>query len=251
MASNNSVWDNANWWNTSSNAGDAGNKFIDPFNFSGWNKQNTPFTEAQPDRPAYSAAWDPSMAFAPELQSRLNGINLNTAGLDKFRGEAMRNGPSTWANLAQAQNQAQSGISKDKAVTEARSGDRTAEADLASKGGLSSGAEERIARGGAKNLLAVGQDNARQTNLNSMQIGINDEQNRISQLGQLPAMENTAFQDSMQKENSWDTARMADINAASGENQRRNSYNQNVYNQQMQAWAASKQANATENAGKK
>jgi hypothetical protein len=204
-----------------------------------------------PTSPGYGSVWDPSMAFAPELQNRLNGINLDTTGLDKFKSDALRSSPSQWAQLADAQSYAQEAGQKDRAVTQSRAGVNQAEADLASKGGLSAGARERVARGGAKDLLNVGQDTARQGNLNRMQIGVNDEQNRISMLGQLPGMENQVYQDQLQKENMFDTAQQTDEQRAMEENQNRNSYNQNLYNQQMQAWAANRQAQATENSGKK
>jgi hypothetical protein len=204
-----------------------------------------------PQSPGYNATYDPStMAFAPELSQRLANINLNTQGLDQFRQEALRKGPSVWANLANEQQYAQEGAQKDRAVAQSRAGVRTAEADLASKGGLSSGARERIARSGGRDLLAVGQDTARQGNLNRLQIGVNDEQNRISELGMLPGMETSAFNSAMQKEGAWDSARKQDIANSIEENNRRNQYNQNVYGQQMSAWAANRQAQATENAGK-
>lgn len=243
------IWDGATWQDTGGS--NRPNDVLDPFNLFGGRTKDTGPVLGQPDRPGYQTGWDPSQAFSPELAKRLAGINLNTTGLDKFRTEALRSGPSLWASLANNNEYAQEAAQKDRAITQARSGARTAEADLASKGGLSSGARERIARSGGRDLLAVGQDVARTGNLNRMQIGMNDEQNRITQLGMLPGMENTAYQDAMQKENTWDTARKADIDAATQENVRRQGYNTNVYNQQMQAWAANRQAQATENSGKK
>lgn len=205
-----------------------------------------------PNAPGYGASYDPStMSFAPELDARLKGINLDTKGLEKFRSMALRDSPSPWAQMMTAKQYAEEGAAKDRGVTQVRSGVRTAEADLASKGGLSSGARERIARGGAKDLLAVGQDVARSGNLNRMQIGINDEQNKITQLSMLPGMESSAFGDTLKKESMWDQARQQDIQRAVEENNRRNQYNQNVYQQQMNAWAANRQAQATENSGKK
>lgn len=204
-----------------------------------------------PGRPMYIPGWNPGMEFAPELDARLGKINLNTTGLDKFRGEATRSGPSFWASLMTNKSLAEEAAAKDRAVSQSRAGVRTAEADLASKGGLSSGARERIARSGARDLLAVGQDVARQGNLNRMQIGVNDEQNRIQQLSMLPGMESSAYNDALKKESMWDAARKSDIDAAVQENARRQQYNNMVYQEQMRAWAANRQAQATENSGKK
>jgi len=204
-----------------------------------------------PNRPGYIPGWNPGLQFAPELDARLGKINLNTTGLDKFRGEATRSGPSFWASLMTNKSLAEEAQAKDRAVSQSRAGVRTAEADLASKGGLSSGARERIARSGARDLLAVGQDVARQGNLNRMQIGVNDEQNRIQQLSMLPGMESSAYNDALKKESMWDAARKSDIDAAVQENARRQQYNNMVYQEQMRAWAANRQAQATENSGKK
>jgi len=205
-----------------------------------------------PSAPGYQAGFDPnSMSMAPAVEARLAALNMDMRGVEKFRGEALRNRPSAWAGLMQNRQFAEEAGARDRARAESRSAVRQGEADLASKGGLSSGARERLARRGASDLLAVGQDVSRQGNLNRMQIGIQDETNRIQNLSQLPGIENMVFQTGMQKENVWNNARDKDIARITAENQNRNQYNQNLYNQQMQAWAAQQQAAATENAGKK
>lgn len=140
---------------------------------------------------------------------------------------------------------------RERAKREAKGTRAEAEAQLALRGGLSAGARERLESSGARNLLAMSQDVSRQGNLNRMQIGINDEQNRIAQLGQLPGMEALALQSNLQREGMYTQARQTDINRAIAENQNRNAYNQSLYQQQMQAWAAQRQARATERAGKK
>ena len=205
-----------------------------------------------PSSPGYTTVFDPdTMSMADQIQSRLNGINLNTQGLDAFRQQALRKGPSTWANLMNQKQYAEEGDQREQAKNEAASSQAQAEADLAMHGGLSSGARERLATSGARNLLSMSQDVGRQGSLNRMQIGINDEQNRISQLGMLPGMEVQALQPDLQKEQMWEQAKQTDLQRVQAENDRRNQWNQNLYNQQMQSWAANRQAQATENAGKK
>jgi hypothetical protein len=115
---------------------------------------------------------------------------------------------------------------------------------LASQGGLSSGARERAAEGGANNFMNMSQNINQQRASNDMQIGVNDEQNKIQELGQLPGMENQKVQ-GLQAVNAADTANQI------AENQSLNSYNQNLYNQQMSAWGANQQANAIAASGKK
>ncbi len=225
---------------------------FDPFNFTGWGEKVTPQYEAQPTQPGYQQVYDPlSMAFAPEVQKRLDALALDTRGLEAFRNEALRRGPSSWAKLSTRKQFAEEADARDRAKQEARSSQAQAEADLAMRGGLSGGARERLTAGGARNLLAMSQDVGRQGGLNRMQIGINDEQNRISQLGMLPGMENSNLQAQLQKENLWENARQSDLQRTQAENERRNQWNQMLYQQQMQAWASNRQAQATENAGKK
>ncbi len=205
-----------------------------------------------PNQPGYQPVYDPTtMSFAPEVQQRLDALALNTSGLDAFRQQALRKGPSTWASLATQKQYAEEAAARDRAKQEARSSQAQAEADLAMRGGLSSGARERLTSSGARNLLSMSQDVGRQGNLNRLQIGMNDEQNRIAQLSQLPGMENANLQAQLQKEQLWENAKQSDLQRVQSENDRRNEWNQMLYQQQMQAWAANRQAQATENSGKK
>lgn len=193
-----------------------------------------------PTRPDYVSTYDPlSMSLSDYYQK-----NYNPAGMNAFRQEALRKGPSSWATLARQQQNALESNSRERAAKEARSQEAQAMDTLASHGGLTSGARERAALEGSKNYLAMSQDLARQGNLNDLQIGVNDEQNRIQQLGMLPGMD-------IEQANTFAKAKQADIQNAVAENERRNAYNQNIYNQQMGAWAANRQAIATERSGKK
>lgn len=210
------------------------------------------FPKNPPPAPGYMAGFDPAtMSLTPEMMARIGGLRMDTRGLEAFRNLALRGGPSAAARIMERKSFAEEADARERAKREARGTAAEARTELAMRGGLSSGARERIATGGARNLLAMSQDTGRQGNLNRMQIGINDEQQRISQLSMLPGMEQGLFNSLLQKENLWARARESDIARAMQENQNRNSYNQNLYAQQMQAWAAQRQAEATENAGKK
>ncbi len=205
-----------------------------------------------PGAPSYSPGFDPNtMSMAGDVNDRLNKIVADPRALNKFRGEALRMNPSSWARLQYDKQFADESNMKDRARGESAAATAGAESQLAARGGLSSGARERIARKGASDTLAMTQDVGRTGNMNRMQIDINDEQNRIQQLSQLPGMENNLFQQNMQKENLWEQARRSDIGNVTAENARRQSFNQNLYQQQMSAWAAQQQARATENSGKK
>lgn len=181
--------------------------------------------------PAYVPLFDPNA---------INSIPVDLSGINAYRQEAMRTGPSGWASLSKISNAEQEANQNEQAQQAASGQTAAAENQIASSGGLSSGARERAAEGGATNFLNMSQNLERQGNLNDLQVGINDEQNRISQLGALPGLESQAIQPLFQK-----------ANMTSQNNQALNSYNMNTWNQQNAATAANEQANATEAAGKK
>ncbi len=147
-------------------------------------------------------------------------------GYDLFKNEAMRKGPSGWLGLAKRQGEVLSRNEREKASV--MNAGRTAENldALAAKGGLSSGARERAITGGTHDLAMMNQDITRQNQVNDMQLGITDAENKYKMISMLPGME-------------------ADRIKA------QNDYNMDLYKSQMQAWAAKEQAKATSKSGKK
>lgn len=207
---------------------------------------------AAPQTPGYNPIYDPlSMSITPELQQQLQGINLNTEGLDAFRQQALRKGPSSWAQLAQQDQLAQASNAREQGAKQTNAQTAQADDNLAATGGLSSGARERTAQEGAKNYMAMSQDLTRQSNLNDMQIGMNDEQNRIQQLGMLPGMEVQSLQPELQKASMWEGAKANDVSNQMQALQSTNDWNKYLYGQQMSGWAAQQQGYATEHSGKK
>ncbi len=239
--------------------GGKANQLFDPFNFTGWEGKKpltgpTALQTLNEYQSPFQTVYDPNtMNLTPEVQKYLDTINTQPLAdsVDQFRQMALRKGPSQWATLAGKQQQALESGARERGANEVAGQTAQAQADLASHGGLSSGAKERAAEGGAKNYMAMSQDLARQGNLNQMQIGINDEQNKIQQMGMLPGMENQALQPLFQKEGIWGNAANQNIQNTMNENQYLNQWNQNLSSQRMQAAAADRQAQATQNAGKK
>src|SRR5882724_3452674 len=169
------------------------------------------------------------------LQNSLNAIPVDMTAIQAYRNEALRKGPSAWANLSKVSSSAQQANQREAALRESNSQTAGEMDKLASSGGLSSGARERAAEGGAKNYMNMSQDLTRQGNLNDLQIGINDETNRVQELGALPGMENQSIQPLFQKSKIITDAQQTENGAV-------NAYNQNLYNQQMSAWASNQQA---------
>ena len=160
--------------------------------------------------------------------------------LNMYAQQAERTGPSTWAQMSDAQQNQLAANANDQATARGNSATADTEARLAQSGGLSSGARERAAEGGQKDTTAAIQNNQKQNSMNQMQVGVNDESNRISQLGQLPGMELQSLQPfEMDVNNTMNAANSA------------NTYNANQQQMYNQAVAAKQQSDATENSGKK
>lgn len=194
-----------------------------------------------PKTPGFNPIYDPnSMSMLPGYQDY---IKKNSGGYDAFRAMALRNGPSNWANLAATQQDMQGMDQRNKAAQETNAATAGAQDQLAMRGGLTSGARERAVEAGANNLTGSQQGIDRQTGQNKLQIGMNDEQNRMSELGQLPGMESS-------RAGQWEGVRAGDNANLMAENQAKNQYSQNLYGQQMTAWAAGQQAQATSHSGK-
>lgn len=208
--------------------------------------------DGRPNAPDYKPSYDRlSMGMQPGLDAQLAALNTDRRGINKYREEALRSGPSTWAQLASAQQDELARQARGQAVAENMGQMAGARSQLAMRGGINSGARERIATSGMRNAMDASQNALRQANANKMQIGINDEQNRMNQLQALPGMENTAVQPDLDRIKLWGQGRQFDVQNQIGETDKENLFNMNRYQQQMQAWAANKQANATENSGKK
>lgn len=225
---------------TSSGRGVGGN-IIDPFGI--WDSSQSGYNagdmSGMPQAPGFVQAYDPAtMSLTDYLQGK-----YDSSGLDAYKQQAMRTGPSAWANMATQDQAALANQSLEHGASQNNAQTAQAVDNLAARGGLSSGARERAGQEGAKNFMAMSQDTARQKNLNTMQIGMNDEQNRIQQLSALPGME-------QQQAQMWEGAKQQDVANTMNANNAANAYNQNLYNQQMSAWGAGKQADATAAAGK-
>lgn len=213
-----------------------------PFSVATWGLVNPVTNNAQPYAPPYQPPAFNPLFNMQALQDSLNNIPTDMTGINAYRSQALRSGPSTWASLQKTSNAAQLANQKEKAVQSGAAQTAGADAQLASNGGLSSGARERVAEGGAKNAMDVSQNLQREANINDLQTGINDETNRIQQLGALPGLENQATQPLFQK---------AQIltNANAQENEAANQYNQSLYQTNMAGYGANQSANATASAG--
>lgn len=213
----------------------------------------------RPDRPGvptYATTYDPlSMSTLPGVEKRLGQLNFDTRGIEAFRNEALRKTPSKWSRLANQQQYVEEMGARERAKEEAASGIAQAEGQLAMRGGLTSGARERLAQQGMGNMLRMSQEVGRQGTLNRLNIGMQDEQQRLSNLKTLPGMEGQLFGANFQKEGLYNAAQQTDLQRQIEENARKNAYEMQKYQEQMKAydsdmraWGAEKTAQAQENA---
>lgn len=176
-----------------------------------------------------------------DLAGQFNGPN---APMDKFAGESLRNGPSSGTQFALQQNTLGANSGRDQARRMASGMGKNAAAGLAMHGGLDSGAAERV----GKYSTDVGMEAAQGADANASQnragLLLADENARTGNLAQAGNMLEGLNMNRYQMK-AGDTARRQ------AELDRRNAYNMNYYNQQMGAWGAGKQADATAKSGKK
>lgn len=142
-----------------------------------------------------------------------------------------------WVQMMQQVNKIQTGNQLDSAAKQNNAGTKSAWSGLAARGGLSSGARERVARAGANDLMTTRQGVQNQGNLNSLGILT---QGTDKQLG-LDA-QNRQYKTGIDEVN---------LQSLLADKQLKGQYDMNKYNTQMQAWAANNQATATEHSGKK
>jgi hypothetical protein len=157
--------------------------------------------QALGEYPAYSSTFDPSTM-------------------------SLANQVSGWVPLARQMQQMKRSDMVGKGAAEAGAAAAKARTDLASHGGLTGGARERVAENSQNDYMNMMQGAAHDTAQNELQIGVQDAQNIAN-------------------------AKNSDITNAMKENDAKNNYNMNLYQTKMQAIAADRQAQATENSGKK
>jgi hypothetical protein len=204
-----------------------------------------------PDAPAYVPGYNAGTeALTPEMEARLKAIRMDTRGLDKYRNESLREGPSTWARLASEQSRAEEAINRERLQKGAIGQARSNVAGLQMRGGATSGARERAMQSGGRDYLDVTQQSAGQGAANRMGISAQDEVNRQRSLAALPGMEVQALQPEFQKTQIYGNARQADLGNLIQERARQNAYNMQAWQTKAQSTAAENQARAVENSGK-
>lgn len=207
-----------------------------------------------------------------ELDTRMNGIQLNKDGLNAIRSRALSSGMSPWASLMMDRQRMEESGNVDRAAGEQAGAEASARSNLAMRGGLSSGARERLARYGARDMMKAKSDIYNRGASDRLGIQVQDENQKLDLLKGLPGMELQSLDPEFKKLNSWQSLAQEEQGRKLNLDMSNRDYNTNVakynidnalgekksgelaklkdYEEQMKAWAANRQAEATENAGK-
>ena len=222
-------------------------QMLGPLDIFGWDKSGERANAAlgnqfmanspRPRNIQYQNSYTPGMQMEGQF-------NPNTQGLNAFRTEALRTGPSRGAQLQMGQQNLMQTQGRNQAARDVAGATAGSRSQLAMRGGLTGGASERLAKQGKKDLFNMQQNLQAQKMGNAATIGIADEQSRMGQLAQLPGMENQALQPGMQ-------SKMFDVTNQMKNNMGRNAFDMQQYEAQMKAFENAQQANAMLNSGKK
>lgn len=219
------------------------NDHLDPLNLMG-NKDKGPGISLndQPKYPGFESLLDEKGNLPSNYMVTAKG---SSAGLNEMRNRAMAApGTSAWSKYQLGQN----GLEESRAVQNAgaqSSGNMAqARSNLDMRGGSTSGARERIATGGMRDRMMATQDARNNAAVNRMGILGQDAQNSNNMLTNVTGQEMNRDQMGLQA-NEYNTSNQYNEKRAN------DAATVNEYNEKMKGWAAGKQAQATENAGKK
>lgn len=204
--------------------------------------------DGSPIRPEYSSLLDPKTGLM-QTQYQMSTGELDPTkmeGYQAYKNNALRKGPSDWAKLMLQQQEQRRVGGMEKAAAQASSSGANARASLSMRGGMSSGARERIAKSGARDLLAARQGVGRDTNIANIGIQTQDEQDRQGFLKGLPGMEADIEKFNIGNRNKTNEF---NIMRALEEKRAKDAQDLTVYQEQLKKWGAERQAQATESSG--
>lgn len=205
--------------------------------------------EVAPSDPTFTSDLNPDGSLKSQYSANWNNVTADPSGLNAYTQMALGTGPTAQAQaqLVQqglAQQQQMQGVQQQGDAQNA-----AAQNSLAQKYGLSSGSQASLAKANMRNQMTGQQNVGAQGAQARALIGANDAANRNQFLQGLPGQENAAAQTQMQNEGMGLQAQEANnTNALAGLNAQ-NQNNQLVYQQQMAAYGANKNADSMANQG--
>ena len=141
-----------------------------------------------PTYEGYTSLVDPSTGLLPEQYQLKSALSKDV--LDKLQSEGLAEGPSTWAQLQLDMQAADQAKTLQDLAASSQGQASNAASNLAMRGGVSSGAQERIQSGALKNLLAQEQEAKQAGAQQKLGILSQDEQTKLGILQNLPNVAN-------------------------------------------------------------
>lgn len=178
------------------------------------------------------------------LAKQFNPVQADRAGYDQYKTEALRTGPSAYAQMMMGKQELeQQGLTNNLAAQQ-NAGMRGAMDQLAATGGVDSGARERMARSGIRDAMMGRQDIRKQGMIDRFNISAQDEQQRQGQLQNLTGMElNRANYDASERDKGLG-ANQYDIQNSLLAMDRERGDSMDAWKTNMQTWGANKTADA-------
>lgn len=211
------------------------------------------------ERPSMSNLMDPNTGLLRGTYKLTKGndigLNVNTSALEELRNRGLSKGPSSYANILTEKQGLEEQDAISKAVRNAVGSNSSAFSEMARRGGLSSGARERLALSGERAATEGKQGVLRQGMQDRLGITAADEDRKLGILQNLPGMELGLGQaksnlDLANRQYGTDVDRM-NIAGALSEVGRQDAFKMNEYQEKMKMYGAEKTAQAQANAGKK
>lgn len=193
----------------------------------------------RPDAPIWASLLgkDGMMDAKYQLSGSVADSLADDAGYNKFEQEALRDGPSTMAEMMLQRQDLDRKDQIGDISSQYQMGVQNAMDSLASQGGSYSGAGERIGASSIRDMLSARQGARNESNKNRLGILAQDEQNRIGQLQNLSGMEMDRNRLTLQ-------GKEFDINNSLKENDAKRTNAYNMWEKETETWASNKQADA-------
>jgi len=163
------------------------------------------------------------------------------AGFDKLRDFATGTGPSEYAMAAKEKLGLEEANQREAAIRQGQSATAQAQSQLAMRGGLTSGARERIAAGGARNILDARQRVSNQAMLGRADIDMQDAATRQDALSKFVGFGAELGQFNLGQKSDADRF---NIQTQLGEVSARRGFELDKYKEEVNKYAAEKKADA-------
>jgi hypothetical protein len=175
--------------------------------------------------------------------------------LNAMKSRAMDPGDSNWLKLQMQQNGVNQRNMTDQGIRQAGSATAQAQSNLAMRGGMSTGARERIAAQGLEGQANAGQNAAMAASNNENALRIQDDQTKTDLLTKIPGLDiaSKGFSAGLDQ---WNQGQKSDTDAFNVTNSMNGlgmdtDAKKFTYGEGMKTYAAGKQAEAIGNSGKK